>query len=351
VGLVAAGCRQSEEITAYDEDRPGAAIKTPKNRILAALFFRADDLWTFKLVGPEAKIRDLEGPFKTFLLSVHFDDKGKPEWKLPADGPKWVKMDKAESRFEGFQIGPKDDDVELTVVKLDRGKDRDTALLANVNRWRGQLALSKIGFDDMTGFVRPFDEQGAERFFLVDLTGPGSGRTAPGAMALPGAQRRPGADLLRDREPVTYGDLPKGWQEVKDDGPRNPLDQSRAKLAVGEGDAKAIVSITPFDKKQFDTVGLLRNVNRWRVQQLGLPAITEKELSDDVQFTNVTGTSGSYFDRTGTGGPDAKRMLVLLIQDRDKVWIIKMFGPAATVRAEKDAFERFARSVKFPGGR
>ena len=190
-GLALAGCKKQDDITAYDEDKPGAAIAVAKNRIVAALFFRAENLWTFKLVGPEGNVKEVEPAFKDFLRSVHFDKKDEPQWKVPADGPKWSPEDKAENRFAGFKIGPKEDNVELTVVKLDRGKDRDSALLANVNRWRLQLALSKIGFDDMAGFVKPFDEQGAEKFYLVDLTGTGNGRTMPGGMGMIPGPRKP----------------------------------------------------------------------------------------------------------------------------------------------------------------
>jgi hypothetical protein len=346
--LVAAGCGRSEEITAYDEDKPGTALASAKNRILAAIFFRDEGLWAFKLVGPEAKVRDIEQPLREFLLSVRFKD-GEPEWKIPAAGPKWVPLEKVEGRYAGYQVGPKDDNTELTVNKVGRGKDRQEDLLANVNRWRVQLNLMKLpkDSDDLANFVKLFDEKGAEKFYLVDLTGTGSGRTAmagvgPGI----GPKRAPG-DIMRDREPVTY-DKPKEWHEVKQEGPRKQFDDSRATLEVGEGEARAVVTITPFDRSKFS---VLRNVNRWRTQQLDLPAITEDELPHVLTKVNVNGTDSDYFDQTGKPGPDCKRMLVILIPDKQKFWIIKMLGPAETVGKNKGLFELFAKSVKFPGGR
>jgi hypothetical protein len=344
---VPAGCKQSEEITSYDADRADAQIDKPKNRVLAAMFFHDDALWTFKLVGPEAKVKELEDIYKKYLQSVRFKKDGDPEWTLPNAGPLWV-PDKAEGRFDGFRIGPKDDGVELTVNRVDRDKDVETAVLANVNRWRKQLELSRIDRDDLRQgkFVNEFKPKGDEKFekfLLADLTGRGSGKTArAGAVPGGGRQRAPG-DILRQNEQVTF-DTPKGWREIKDAA----FSHRAATLEVGEGDAKAEVTIIAMGKA---AGSLLANVDRWAHKELGLPEVTERDLNELVKRAVVSGSPAHYVDLTGKAEGVPKRTLVLMVPQKDRTWFIKMMGPPDLVGKQKAAFEEFAKSVKLPGGR
>jgi hypothetical protein len=346
--LLTAGCKQSDEIISYDADRADALINKPKNRMLAAMFFRDDDLWTFKLVGPETKVKELEDIYRKYLYSIRFKKDGDPEWTLPNEGPLWV-PDKAEGRFAGFRIGPKDGGVELTVNKLDRGKDAETTVLMNVNRWRGQLDLSRIGRDDLGAgkFVTEFKPKGDEKFekfLLADLTGTGSGKTAPAGMIPPGGRQRAPGDLLR---PQVAFDTPKGWREVKDDGAPRGIPRA-ATLEVGEGDAKAEVTIIPLGKS---AGSLLDNVNRWAHKELGLPEVAEKDLDSFVKRLEVSDSPAYYVDLTGKAEGVPRRTLAVMVPQKNRTWFIKMMGPPELVGKQKSAFEEFAKSVKLPGGR
>ncbi len=57
-------------------------------------------------------------------------------------------------RYETFEI-PGDVPIELTVTTFPRtDQDNTSFLLANINRWRGQLALRPIGPAQLAGMTR-----------------------------------------------------------------------------------------------------------------------------------------------------------------------------------------------------
>ena len=50
-------------------------------------------------------------------------------------------------------------------------------------------------------------------------------------------------------------------------------------------------------------------------------------------------------------GPDQKRILAVMVPQKERTWFIKMLGPATVVAEQEKAFKKFAESVKLPGGR
>ena len=343
--LTSAGCKQSEEVLAYEADKPDALGATPQNRILAALLFRDDGLWTFKLVGPESKIQDLEIPFGDYLREVKFKANGEPDLPAPPDKPAWIPDPKSEDRFAGFRIGPIEDGVEMTVVKLDAGKgDKRPGpmIYANINRWRTQLDLPKIQFDDAIEFFKELKIKGVNDAVIIDLKGPGSGKTNPAGMGAKVGPKKTPSEILQQTEKVDYKS-PEGWREVKNEG---QAVQSAVTLEVGEGEARAVVTITPLSGK--NASDLLENVNRWR-RQISLPEIARNELK--YQEMNVGNAPAYYVDLTGTVQGTPVQTLVVVVPQGKRTWFIKMIGAPAVVDKQKAAFADFARSVKLPGGR
>jgi hypothetical protein len=92
---------------------------------------------------------------------------------------------------------------------------------------------------------------------------------------------------------------------------------------------------------------LLPNVNLWR-RQVGLEAITQKDLDSAMEPIEIDGRPGHYI--TLVGPTDIARplgMLVVLAGDQSRAWLFKMFGDAELVLREKEHFEAFVRSVTF----
>jgi len=138
VGLLAAGCADPQ-ITQYTVERPRAPY-----RLMAALIPQPDRTWFVRLQGPREEIEKCVADFDAFVASLRFsENEDTPiEWDKPAA---WKVSDKREvrgfRRHATFQVNDEPDSLEVVITSLGpAGGD----VLANVNRYRGQLGLAKI---------------------------------------------------------------------------------------------------------------------------------------------------------------------------------------------------------------
>jgi len=95
--------------------------------------------------------------------------------------------------------------------------------------------------------------------------------------------------------------------------------------------------------------GVLPNVTRWRVQQLGLPPISEEELSKQMQTMEVAGMKGTLVDMTGTDMKTGKkaRLVGIIVPADGNTWFYKLMGDVQVVEQQKDVFTKFIQTVKF----
>lgn len=294
-------------------------------------------------------VRDREVEFQVFLDSVQFKKDAPPEWKVPADWALQGKVEAGQEKVAAFVIGPKADGLELTVNKFGPAAVCDL-LFANVNRWRKQLALLRIDEDDVLQFVKETKSAQGEHYYLVDLTGPGSGKTMmPDGKAPPGP--KPPVDVFGPG--ITFPLTPEGWQESQEEAPRGPHGVQLRRTAtyeVVEGNARAVVTVLPISRitpKGLEAA-LLANVNRWAVEQLHLPAVTAEKLPGLVRQMDVGGYAGYYVRLVG---PEGQSILGVLVPRPDKTWSFTMKGPSPLVERQQHNFEAFVKSVKFEGGR
>ncbi len=146
--------------------------------MLAAIVLHDAQAWYFKLNGPAAAIADEHDTFRTFIESVHFEGDN-VRYSPPAD---WRPQGASGMRYETFRISAAGSNVELAVSNLVKPPgDIKEYLLANVNRWRGQLGLAAIEaaqLADQTSTVKLADDQTAT---LVELVGklPAGGNAPP----------------------------------------------------------------------------------------------------------------------------------------------------------------------------
>ena len=106
--------------------------------------------------------------------------------------------------------------------------------------------------------------------------------------------------------------------------------------AAGNGD----VSIS---KLNGDGGGLLANVNRWR-GQVGLAPLEASALgANSTALTTAGGDSGTWVELKG-----ADKTILGAIVARDGVsWFFKMTAPSTVAVKNREAFEKFVRSVRF----
>lgn len=163
------GCGQVDEVRHYQ----AIALKQPEpppveqpeavDGILAAIVVHpsaspkaadseslGDAAWFFKLSGPVAAVDAQAGAFEKFISSVHFVDDA-PQFDPPAD---WKPQGAGPMRYETFVI-PGEQRLELAISTFPKIEADETAfLLANINRWRGQLSLGAIGQDALADSTR-----------------------------------------------------------------------------------------------------------------------------------------------------------------------------------------------------
>ena len=287
-------------------------------------------------------------------------------------------------RFAAFALTEDEPPVTLTVIPLP-----SSPLLANVNRWEGELGLPPSDDAGLDKVVQHIDSDGGAHVDLVDLTGPESadkprqrmlaalienqGRTwffkAVGPAETMGAQRDNFEKFLRS---VKFGDGPAVAEAPaaaaaapKVEAPQQQQSQQTAKTGLTawtkpeswkqDEKPRAMRELTFFagDEAPAEIIvsrmggnfgGLLANINRWR-QQVGLgPVDSEKDQpSTRMQLDNG---AAAVFDMSGTGA-NGKRQIVVMTARNDGVWFFKILGPSGTVEKQKPAFDEFLKSVKF----
>lgn len=167
--LIFSGCQQDEEVRRYRVPKPLTFPEPPpKVRMLAVILPHGERTWFFKLTGPTAVVNEQAEAFDRFIRSVTFtSNKENPvEWAVPEG---WQKEKDRPGRQATFHMGPKDDPAEMTVVALGA---QAGSLLANVNRWRGQIGLKSTDENGLEKATRPVEIKGIKGT-RVDLSGPG----------------------------------------------------------------------------------------------------------------------------------------------------------------------------------
>lgn len=143
-------------------------------------------------------------------------------------------------------------------------------------------------------------------------------------------------------QPAITFNTPPGWQQSP------PGEMRAASFRVLGADGKqAEISAVPLP----GMVGRdLENVNRWR-STVGLPAVTEEELSRLAQPVPVGDLTAQLFDQGGEnpGSGEASRILVAILRREGVAWYFKMAGDDEVVSAQKPAFLSFLKSIGFGG--
>ena len=92
---------------------------------------------------------------------------GKPTWNLPSG---WRETAPGDMLLAKFELGGADGKAEVTVSSF---PGEVGGLLANVNRWRGQVQLAPVAQDELAKSVTALDVMGGSAT-LVDAAGPSS---------------------------------------------------------------------------------------------------------------------------------------------------------------------------------
>jgi hypothetical protein len=304
-------------------------------------------------------------------------------WTAPAD---WKPKTGSSMRKGSYDVGASEGgaaDLAITAFPGDVGGD-----LANVNRWRGQLALPPISdaelpaalttlsangvamkIADLTGGPADNPQRmlgaivphgGATWFFK--LTGPAAvvtnakaayldflqtiktaaivaEATPPHAPVAPPAAEMVNTPVIKADGPGLKWTAPSHWQD------KPPTAMRKATYVVpGAGGANGEISVTAFPG---EVGGELANVNRWR-GQFQLPALTAAELPAAVTRLTANGLQIALVDFSSGTTDNPQRLLGAIVPDNGATWFFKFTGPSALVGAERPAFLNFLQSLSAP---
>lgn len=315
------GCQQDVDIRQYDIPLPEG-----RTRLLAAIFAQEDKTWFFKLVGPEPKVLEQKDNFNKFVRSVRFTkEKGQPPltWTVPEN---WRHEPGKDLRYATFRLGPKGQELELTVIPLE---GEAGSLLDNINRWRRQIGLDGIGGAEL-GQISERVPVGDTLALLVDMTS---------TVNLPAARKMQDPKiqdpiLARPAQEFTYK-APEQWKKMPVTGER------KAAFRVGDEDNFAEVTVFALGGS------VLANINRWR-EQVGLVKLDLEQMEKEVVLLEVGDKRAVLVDLLEPGGgPHRKHILGAILRTGQQSWFFKMTGSTSIVAPQKDNFQAFVRSVKF----
>lgn len=319
----------------------------------------------------------------------------KLKWKTPAG---WTVTPPGEMRAASFNFkGQNGKQADVSVIPLPGKAGGDEA---NVNRWRGQVALPELptaelkktaeevkvgevgaslydvsgtntssgepirilgvihhregtawffkmtGDDQVVASQKPaFIEFLSSIEFAAAETPGGLPPSHPPIEASPLPAGRPpvaatpvGATPTREGQPKWQ--VPTDWKEI--DGGQFLV----AKFTVtGKDNAQATVNVS---RSAGDGGGLAGNVNRWR-GQLGLTPLSAGELAKVVKQVKTSSGEASFVEMAGTDARSGQPATLIgaMVTQGGQAWFYKLMGDAKVVASQQAAFRKFVETVNY----
>jgi hypothetical protein len=184
---VAIGADQGRLFEFVGEQPPAGK---PRQRLIVAMLTQGAMSWFFKITGDDACVTSQKEKFLQFLKSVSFVENAPPQmaaipaapggnesagsiWTIPTG---WQSIPPSQFLLVEFSIsGANGAKAEVNVASM--GVEGG-GLLANVNRWRGQIGLGAIGENDLIQLAQSLDVPGGKAT-LVDFAGVDAKTGAP----------------------------------------------------------------------------------------------------------------------------------------------------------------------------
>lgn len=327
--------------------------KEVAGRLIGVSLPHADEMWFFKLLGPDEAVKKHVDVVKTFVASVKFE-KNEPVWTIPAGWKEEPATDGVTHTF--FAIDPADPKLRLGVSRFPGQQD----LTANVNRWRGQLKLKPVDAEEAAKAAVPLDtaagkalwveltgtftEQSRMPPFAGGMRGPGAvdpkspmpaGHPPVGAGPVAAGPAAAGANAPVADAPFKY-ELPAGWTA-------SPASQfNLAAFTIDDGNAKGRVTVS---EAQGD---LLSNINRWR-GQLGMPPTDDDGLQNSLTKLKVAGLDADFVELIAPAGAGEQGAILGVVakQPNGSSLFIKFTGGAPLAQRERERFMKFVGSIRF----
>lgn len=325
-----AGCARDGDIAVYTVARDSVSAT---DSTLGAMVPQGKQAWFFKLSGPRGQVDGLSSRFEEFVKTVRVPpDGGTPTWTL-LEG--WKQRSGDQMRFATIDVPVDGKTLELTISRLPmQSQGEEEYLLANLNRWRSQLSLPRIGRSQLGGEIRKVDIEGGTAS-LTQLTG--KLKKSPGGdMPMMGMGGGGPTSVPAEKSDIKHA-VPEGWQRSAG----NSL--SLLSYEVVDGDRRVETTLT---RLTVEAGQLLPNVNRWR-GQVNLPPFTAEELSKAVVKVPCGQSQADFVELLGPAGDQGARAILGVIAiTGDASWFFKLTGDTELAQREKAHFLEFVKSTE-----
>jgi hypothetical protein len=119
----------------------------------------------------------------------------------------------------------------------------------------------------------------------------------------------------------------------------------KASFQIDGGKAEAAMFVFPATGEMADPRA---NAIRW-AGTVGLANLTDDDIKGAQSDVDFGGLAGHKFEFYSPGdAANAQGILAALAVDGDQVWSMKLTGDRATVESQREAFEQFLASIRFP---
>lgn len=301
----------------------------------------------------------------------------------------WQEAGAGDMRVAGFTIaGTNGQAAQVAITPLPGMEGRESLI---VNMWRQQVGLSELSPDETTKELTPVDIGGVpgKMFDMSGKSGVGATIRIITAMMHRGEQswffklqgddelvtaqkqnfvtflksvkiEEGAASALPDGHPPIAGGVttakpaapvaareggpswtvPAGWTEVS--GGQFLF----AKFTIaGASGATAAVNVST---SAGDGGGLAANVNRW-LGQIGKSPWSEGELQKNAKDVDVAGGKATFIEMSGTDGRTSQPAMIVgaMTTRNGAAWFYKLMGEPKLVEAQREAFTKFVKEVKY----
>ncbi|MBL8892319.1 MAG: hypothetical protein JNL67_20255 [Planctomycetaceae bacterium] len=300
-------------------------------RLLIAMIARPESTYFLRIQSPTIQAVDIVRPeFDQLVQSLTYENGG-IQWKLPAG---WSEREGGAEFRMATLTSPSG--IEVLVSQLSAGQD----VLANVNRWQGQLGLPVLTEQELKiERVKVGDQEviiyDARRAAQGGASGAPLGDTAPSTSSVP-----PGAGPARESTeiPFRFPELPAEWTKLP---PTMAL--ARWERQGDSGRMKLEVFKFPSDASFMEMVSI------WGERVNANPP-TEDAFTAAIKTSTIAGQSADFVSWPVPSTDPAsvapeKSLQIARVKIAEHAWYIKLEGDHKAVTEFATTFQEFLANI------
>lgn len=316
--------------------------------MLGAIVPNGDNGWYFKFLNDPSQVLPQKLTFRSWVESVKFDAGGKPTWTLPAG---WQE----ESVDNGITYARLilDNGLQATVTMLPgRGGNEvqqwTSSVVADVNRWRGQVNLPPQEWEAMQESLEELPQlaQGGSKAYWVELSGTGNPSSSSGppfmnmmggagaSSGMPGSTSSASTPLAASSPSLKF-ETPATWEEI-------PASGMRLAAFNVSGDQPAEVTVIAAGGDIASNIGIWIN----QVEADQSPEYQQKVL-EGAETLELQGNQVKVYTIHGSNSTLQSILVAEVPWKAEESLFVKLKGPTEIVDSQRENFKQYILSMNW----